>query len=135
MIVGDLRAGKTLSQEDFDALQKILDAIAAADVELDQALVDLSSLMGVENPDEDVMPAEPIADATDAEPTAEPMAERVDGEQMVEPMADPMLEPMTEPIEDSEDETGIDIDVVISIARAKAQALATAAQRSAKYLR
>ena len=119
MIVGDLRAGKTLSQEDFDALQKILDAIAAADVELDQALVDLSSLMGIENPDEDVMPAEPIADAMDIEPMAEPMD----------------VEPMAEPVEESEEEAGIDIDVVISIARAKAQALATAAQRSAKYLR
>ena len=119
MIVGDLRAGKTLSQEDFDALQKILDAIAAADVELDQALVDLSSLMGVENPDEDVMPAEPVTDAMDVEPMAEPMD----------------VEPMAEPIEESEEEAGIDIDVVISIARAKAQALATAAQRSAKYLR
>lgn len=67
-IVSELREGNPLSPATFDVLQKILDAMAAADMELDQALVDLSSLMGVPNPDEDAM-AE--AEAPEAETESE----------------------------------------------------------------
>ena len=49
--LAELREGKTLSSETMTTLQGILDAVAAADVYVDQVLVDLSAFMGVENPD------------------------------------------------------------------------------------
>jgi len=104
------RAGAAISASNLDALQKILDAIAAADVELDQALVDLSGLMGVDNPDVDEM--------NDSETPEEDMPEGMDS-----------------CLEEEPEESDIDIDIVIAIARARAVASATAAQRSAKYLR
>ena len=104
------RAGASISAANLDALQKILDAIAAADVELDQALVDLSGLMGVPNPDEDMM--------AESETPEEDMSEGMDSE-----------------MEEEGEEEGIDIDVFIAIARARALASATAAQRSTNYLR
>lgn len=54
-IVSELRAGNDLTPATFSVLESILARIAAADMELDQALVDLSGLVGVTNPDEDAM--------------------------------------------------------------------------------
>jgi len=104
------RAGAAISAANLDALQKILDAIAAADVELDQALVDLSGLMGVDNPD--------VLEMPDAEIPAEDMPEGMDPD-----------------MEEEAEESGIDIDIVIAIARARAAASATAGASSTKYLR
>ena len=50
-IIEEIRDGKTLSASTFAVLEKVLAAIAAADVEIDQVMIDLSDLMGVENPD------------------------------------------------------------------------------------
>lgn len=68
-IVAELRAGNDLTPATFSVLESILARIAAADMELDQAMVDLSGLMGVTNPDEDAMPEaeEPEAEAPEAE--------------------------------------------------------------------
>lgn len=77
-ILNELREGKPLDPSAFDVLQKILDAMAAADMELDQALVDLSALMGVDNPDEDAMPESEAPEAEAEEPETEAPAAKIE---------------------------------------------------------
>lgn len=60
--VGEMRAGKTLSADTLSTLQQVLDLVAAADDNVDEAQVVLSGLMGVPNPDDDDEP-EPGSDA------------------------------------------------------------------------
>lgn len=47
----ELRAGATISQATMTALQEVLDLIDASDTNVDKALIALSKLMGVTNPD------------------------------------------------------------------------------------
>ena len=47
----DLRAGKTLSADTMTGLQAVLDLIDESDTNVDMALIKLSDLMGVVNPD------------------------------------------------------------------------------------
>lgn len=47
------RAGKTLSTPTMSALQQVLDLVSDADDNVDQAQIQLASLMGVPNPDDD----------------------------------------------------------------------------------
>jgi HK97 family phage prohead protease len=51
--LAELRGGKTLSTETMATLQSVLDNIAAADENVDEAQETLSELMGVDNPDPD----------------------------------------------------------------------------------
>jgi HK97 family phage prohead protease len=51
--VGELREGKALSVDTLTTLQKVLDLVAAADDNVDEAQEVLSGLIGVPNPDDD----------------------------------------------------------------------------------
>lgn len=57
-MIKQLQEGRSISDEDMAVLAKILDSIAAADVEIDKAQADLAEVLGVENPDDDETPAE-----------------------------------------------------------------------------
>lgn len=47
----ELREGKTISSDTMDSLQEVLDLIDSSDTNVDNALIKLSALMGVTNPD------------------------------------------------------------------------------------
>lgn len=51
MALSEVRAGKTLSDSTLSTLQRVLDLIDASDTNVDKALIALSDLMGVTNPD------------------------------------------------------------------------------------
>jgi hypothetical protein len=53
LVAQELRAGKALSQATLDTLQQVLDLVASADADVDEAQEVLSTLMGVPNPDVD----------------------------------------------------------------------------------
>jgi HK97 family phage prohead protease len=64
----ELRAGATLSADTLATLQQVLDLVAAADDNVDEAQEVLSDLMGVPNPDDDDDATEPGSDANGGEP-------------------------------------------------------------------
>lgn len=58
-MVRELRAGAAISAANMAKLKQVLDLIAKADDAVDQAQADLSSVLGVPNPDADDEPSEP----------------------------------------------------------------------------
>lgn len=56
----EVRAGKALSTSTMSTLQEVLDLIASADDDVDEAQVVLSDLMGVDNPDAPMSAALPL---------------------------------------------------------------------------
>lgn len=70
--LGEFRAGRTLSADTMSTLQQVLDLVAGADDNVDEAQVVLSQLMGVPNPDkpENDSDEEPVDESDAAEPDA-----------------------------------------------------------------
>lgn len=68
-LVAEMREGKTFSSASIEALQEILDLIAAADEAVDEAQPLLAGLIGVPNPDDDDEADDDEGpDATDSDP-------------------------------------------------------------------